>query len=341
MSDIRNLLQSYFDSPDLPDNDVLLGLLESVASVLEGENPLYRPLDCEKRPGGLLDFTDSRFEKLPLLIVPDLHGRTKFILDILDFKFGSQSVLELLLGGRIMVLCVGDIFHSENRGRERWKQAFEDFMAGNLVNDSLKEEMRENLSLLEMILSLKSAFASHFHILKGNHENIMNENHRAQYGNVPFRKFCDEGNMVREFLQHHYDDLILHEIYCFENSLPVCAAFRNCIVSHAEPLSFYSRKQIINYHDKDSMVTFGLTWTANDDAEEGSVEHLFDELLPKPFRDRALYFSGHRPVLGKYALRQNDRLVQIHNPDMEQVALLIPGREFEPEKYIIDVARSK
>ena len=176
-------------------------------------------------------------------------------------------------------------------------------------------------------------------ILKGNHENILNEDMRQKHGNVPFCKFCDEGNMVRDFLQHAYDDLILHEIYCFENSLPICAAFKNCVVSHAEPATFFSREQIINYHADRSIVTFALTWTANDAAELGTVEHLFNELLPEPSRKSAWYFSGHRPVLGKYALRQEDRLVQIHNPEIEQVAVLLPGRKFDPERDIIDIER--
>ena len=339
LSQIRSLLQSYFDSPELPSHEVLLSLLESCISVLECENPSYRPKDNEGNAGGLLDFTAPEFKSFPIIIVPDLHGRGKFILDILDYKIDGRTVLELLENGEIFVLCVGDIFHSENRGKLRWKKAFFDFIGGNITNDALKEEMRENLSLLEMVLSLKSAFASHFHILKGNHENVLNENHRTQYGNVPFRKFCDEGNMVREFLRHHYDDLILHEIYFFEKSLPICAAFRNCVVSHAEPADFFSRKEIINYHAAGSYATFAFTWTANDTAQTGTAEHLFLELLEEIEREKAFYFSGHRPVLGKYALRQGGRLVQIHNPYVEQVAVLLPEKNFEPESDIVEVEK--
>jgi hypothetical protein len=266
-----------------------------------------------------------------------LHGRGKFLLDILDFEIEGASVLELLKKGKILVCCVGDIFHSESRGRERWKKAFLEFNAGNITNEALKEEMFENLSLLEIILTLKSAFASHFHILKGNHENVLNEEQRHKNGNVPFCKFCDEGNMVRDFLQHTYDDLILHEIYCFENLLPVCAVFKKCVVSHAEPATFFSRDEIINYHGENSLVTFAMTWTANDAAKAGTVEHLFKELLPEKERESALYFSGHRPVLGKYALRQNGRLIQIHNPDVEQIAVLIPDKVFSPEENIINL----
>ena len=339
MTQLRTLLQSYLDSPELPSHEALISLLESGISVLEGENADYRPLDDEKKAGGLLDFTDSSYHFLPVIVVPDLHGRGKFLLDIMDFSLGGKTVLELLEKGEVLVCCVGDIFHSENRGRERWKQAFAESMAGNYVNEPMTQEMKENLSLLEMILSLKSAFAGHFHILKGNHENVLNEDHRTKYGNVPFRKFCDEGNMVADFLQHKYDDLILHEISYFEKSLPICAAFSGCVVSHAEPADFFSREQIINYHKTGSIITFALTWTANDAAREGSVARLFEELLPEKERKGAVYFSGHRPVLGRYALRQGGSLIQIHNPDFEQIAVVIPDRKFDPEKNIIDVEK--
>ncbi len=318
---------------------MLLSLLEAGISVLESESSDYRPVADDGKSGGLLDFTDSAFHSRPVIIVPDLHGRGNFLLDLLDYNLSGKSILELLESGEVLVCCVGDIFHSENRGRQRWKEAFLQSNGGNYVNEPMTEEMKENLSLLEMILSLKSAFASHFHILKGNHENVLNEDHRTKYGNVPFRKFCDEGNMVAEFLQHKYDDLILHEISFFEKSLPVCAAFKNCVVSHAEPADFFTRNEIINYHENGSMLTFALTWTANDAAKSGTVEHMFKELLSEKECKHAVYLSGHRPVLGKYALRQNGQLVQIHTPDLEQIAIIRTEKQFNPESDIIEVGR--
>lgn len=339
MTNLRNLLQSYLDSPELPSHESLFSLLEGGIGALEGENPLFRPHDSEGKAGGLLDFTGERFAPLPVIVVPDLHGRGQFLLDILDFELSGESVLSLLEAGKVIVCCVGDIFHSEKRGKERWRQAFLEAQAGNLVNEAMKEEMRENLSLLEMILLLKSAFGVHFHILKGNHENVLNENHREQFGNVPFRKFCDEGNMVADFLRSFYDDLILHEISCFEKLLPICAAFARCVVSHAEPADFFSREEIINYHKSGSLATFALTWTANDEARHGSVEHLLKELLPEEEQGGAVQLTGHRPVLGKYALRAGGKLVQIHNPELEQVAVVLPNQDFEPETDIVAVEK--
>lgn len=352
LPDLIKLFLSQYESRELPSYSSLLSLLDSCVSVLESEFSFYRPVSLQKKAGGLLDFTvkkDKGIKKLPVLVVPDLHGRERFVIDILKYRFpaggretftgecAGHSVLECLEKGLIYVCLVGDIFHSEARGRDRWIKAFNEYTRGNLVNDFMKEEMKENLSLLEMLLILKTNFAGHFHILKGNHENVLNEMNVKSFGNVPFRKFCDEGNMVADFLQGYYDDLILHEISCFEKSLPVCAVFENCIVSHAEPASAYTREEIINYHEKESSVVFGLTWTANDKAEKGSVEETMKNLLGAAKVKNALWFGGHRPIEGKFLYRQNEKYIQIHNPGEENIAFVFPDTRFNPFKNIISV----
>lgn len=337
LPDIQGILEQYMCAAALPEYGQLVSLIESGISVLDGESASYRERDSSGKPGGLIDFSSAECADIPVVVVPDLHGRGKLILDILSFKIGGRSVCELLADGAVFVCCMGDLFHSERRGRGRWISAFEECMRGNLVNEFLAEEMRENLSLLEMVLVLKSAFPGHFHVLKGNHENIMNEELRSPYGNVPFRKFCDEGNMVCDFVRSYYDDLVLHEIDCFEKRLPVCAVFRQCAVSHAEPLELYERRQIVNYHEPGSSVVFGLTWTGNGEAAEGSAAYLLSRLLPRQYAENAVYFTGHRPISGTFALRQNGTVVQIHNPERESIALALPGEKCNPEKSIIDI----
>lgn len=352
MSELKILLQRYYDSKVLPSYNTLFSLLDSAISVLEGESSRYRPKGKNKACGGLLDFSETEFSSLPVVVVPDIHARGKFFLDILNYRFSGNSsfdsypslrlcsgktILECIESGRLILCCVGDMFHSESKYRQRWIDAFEQSSHGNLVNEYMTAEMIENLSLLEMILSLKSAYPTFFHVLKGNHENILNENSVFQYGNVPFRKFCDEGNMVCDFLQNRYDDLILHEISCFEKNLPVCAVFNKCVVSHAEPLRKYSRSEIINYHEKNSQVCFGLTWTANDKAEKDSVMNSMKNLLPKKLVKDSVWISGHRPVIENYALRQDGHLIQIHNPDMENVCIVLPEKKFDPDINIVNV----
>lgn len=327
------MLEAFSSSKELPPYEELFSLLEKTGSIMEEEVTSYRPKDKNGKPGGLLDFTKN-YSSIPVIVVPDLHARIPLILKLMDFKIQGKTVLELLEKKEILVCCVGDIFHSERRGKERWQKAYQECERGNPLNEFLTEEMVENLRLLEMLLVLKANCKENFHILKGNHENILNEDHIEKYGNLPFKKFCDEGKMVTVFMRNFYDDLILHEISCFEKSLPVCAAFENCVVSHAEPEVFYSREEIINYHEEKSRVSYALTWTANGEAEEGSVKKIISELLPLKFRKNALFITGHRPVAEKYALRQQGLLVQIHNPEEMQVAL-INGKKFNPEEDII------
>lgn len=352
MSDLIQTFTSQYESESLPSYDSLLSLLDSCVSVLESESPLYRPRSRKKKPGGLIDFAaaekkSDEMKKIPVVVVPDLHGREKFVIDILKFRFPEDSgafgkcsglsVLDCLENGQAYVCCVGDIFHSESRGRSRWIKAFAEYSKGNFVNEFMKQEMKENLSLLGMLLVLKTAFAGHFHILKGNHENVLNELNVRPYGNVPFKKFCDEGNMVADFLQCYYDDLILHEISCFEKSLPVCAVFDNCIVSHAEPSRAYTRNEIINYHDKESSVVFGLTWTANGKAEKGSIEKTIRNLVGTRKAAGYVWLGGHRPVAGMYESRQDGKYIQIHNPEEENIALVSPENKFSPAKNILNV----
>ena len=62
-----------------------------------------------------------------------------------------------------------------------------------------------------------------------------------------------------------------------------------------------------------------LIWTANDQAEEGSVAESLDALLGVRAAG-SLWIAGHRPVPGVFALRAGGRLVQIHNPGRGQIA---------------------
>ena len=85
----------------------------------------------------------------------------------------------------------------------------------------MKEEMIENMNLLCSLMELKIAFPKFFHFLKGNHENIMNV---YSAGDFPFRKFAQEGEMVRHFIQDFYGDDILMMISYWETSLPLLAS---------------------------------------------------------------------------------------------------------------------
>lgn len=321
----RNHLHEINDSNSFPEECEFQLFLDKSLSTLENESPFYRPVGSDCKPGGLLDFSS---EKIPSIIVPDIHARADFLLKLLDFKIEDESVLSLLNEKKIFVICVGDAFHSEMRGYERWIAAYKDWSMDVYAGQPMQEEMKENISTLMIIMELKNNFTENFHFLKGNHENIFNE---SRHGNLAFRKFVQEGSMCCDFIRQVYGDVILHLISLWEKALPVCALFYDFAVSHAEPACCFSRKQIVDYHKNDDVV-LGLTWTANDAAEKGSVKKLFKNLNPSAKRSGVLWFGGHRPVKdGKYLLRQDGTYLQLHNPNEMNVAIVVPEKKFNPE----------
>ena len=312
----------------------------------------------------------------PLIIVPDLHARSYFLMHILDFTLpagfvsgagfvtgngrdgsscgqtssGGQNsastsqmsgagcaltVFEALSKNLVNVVCVGDLLHSELRGKARWLRAALEFEGGNFTGEAMTEEMKEGLSLLSMVMELKCAFPESFHVLKGNHENILNE---AGDGNYSFGKFANEGEMCRLFMGEQYGDDVLYVVSCFEKALPLFAAFDSCVISHAEPLRAYSREELVEGLLKPEVIK-GLTWTENGASEPGSVSAMISIFANYRRFRFPCYFGGHRPVRGKYALRQNGSYIQFHNPEEENVVLISGQRDFNPDTDIVSVNR--
>lgn len=360
--DLKTELFNIYRSEDFPEYDDFMHLLEKALNLLENENSLYRPKEKygEKFSGGLLDFcSEKKFgkEKKPVVVIPDIHAREYFLWHILNFeieledlnktsasekKSGQEnedclisekmSILEACQKKLIYLVCVGDIFHSELRCYDRWKEAFAEFNRGVIKSEAMNQEMLENLKVLQMILKLKLSCPENFHCLKGNHENILNEEGR---GNHPFYKMAAEGEMFYQFMSEQYDDAVLYILSCLEHALPLCAVFPNLVISHAEPFFELTRSKIINYR-KFPEVTLALTWTANGEAKKDSVSESIKNLLGKNC-ENAVWIGGHRPVKNKYGLRQNGKYVQIHNPDEENIAVVKPDRKFNPETDILRV----
>lgn len=314
----------------LPKHDYFFDLADSASTILEKENKKYRPLDNKNEPGSLLDFHN---DKLPVIVVPDLHARPDFLMHILDYKiFEKTTVYEALKQKKIRVVCVGDILHSEHKTKERWFAAQTEFESDIYTGPSMSQEMQAGLSLYCGILKLKMSFPEHFHLLKGNHENIFNVTENGDYS---FRKYADEGHMVKCFIQDYYGDDILYMIHCIERSLPLVYFGKKCVISHAEPKSVFTKEQLINARS-DSSIVEALTWTDNDEAEEGSVLGIIKNLAGDNIDDY-VYIGGHRPVANSYETRQNGLYVQIHNPSRQQIAYIDSKNKFNLEKSIIEV----
>ena len=257
----------------LPEKEAYVRLLERAITALEHENRGARPPDSTGLSGGLV-----RLDKtLPTLILPDLHGRTDFFLAVLESPYAAGgTVANAIQTGALQMLCLGDGFHSERRGKKRWVRAFEEYTHGYRTRTAMDGEMTESLSLMEMVMECKCAFKDRFHFIKGNHENILNEEGN---GNHAFRKFSYEGEMVREYVTLFYGQDFLELYALFEKRLPLFAIGATFLASHAEPYRFFAEEELVEARIRPE-VTLGLTWTGNDEATEGSVRAMLDAYLP-------------------------------------------------------------
>lgn len=327
-SEIKNILQGKV----LPSHDYLFDIADKVSAILEEEKTEYRPVAGDGSAGSLLDFSSS---DIPVIIVPDIHARPFFLLNILEYKLpaiGGKSVLEALYNKEVRLVCVGDILHSERNTKARWQAAMAEFVEDVYTGPSMSAEMLDGLSVLSGFLLLKMNFPEYVHILKGNHENIYNSTGNGDYS---FRKYADEGHMVKHFMQEFYGDDILYMIHCVERALPLVFVGKKCVISHAEPIKAYTKQQLIDARLEKGIVE-GLTWTDNNEAEEGSVSTIISNLTEE---NDVVYFGGHRPVVNNYEYRQNKTFIQIHNPSQQNISFVDNKKLFNPETDIYEVSK--
>lgn len=332
---------SYFKLSALPSHKEIFSLTEKMCDILDGETAFYRPPDKEGKPGGLLDFSEN---PKPVVVVPDLHARSGFLKNILDYQISvvpefldtrtNETVLSALEKGLLHLVFLGDALHSEKTTKVRWLLAEKDYKNEIYSGPSIKEEMTEGLSLLMELFELKTNIPESFHFLKGNHENIMNV---TEGGDFAFRKYADEGNMVKAFVSDFYGDDVLYLLSCYEKALPLVYCGKNCCISHAEPLRGFSKEEIIDARNTSAEIVYGLTWTKNDEAHPGSVSKTIENLGLSS--ETVRWFSGHRTVQEDYSTRQNGMLYQIHNPRNQNIFLVPVNEKFDPSKHIIGVGR--
>lgn len=337
-----NEINKILTSEALFEHGEIFGIAEKMCDVLENEDSSYRPAAQDSKPGSLLDFHNI---DIPVIVIPDLHARPYFLKNILnytlpqDFVFGMKeiSVFEALQKNLVNLVFLGDALHTERTTKDRWFKIEEEFDEGVYDGESMKAEMNEGLSLLMGLYYLKISFPKNFHFLKGNHENILNENTDIDYS---FRKYADEGQMVKNFMQTYYGDDILYLISLVENNLPFVYFGKYCVISHAEPKFSFTKAQLINARTEKS-VAKNLIWTDNGEAKNKSaketIENLFGEEENSSCKEECIYLAGHRCIRGKYNILQDGKFIQIHNPMNQNIALVYNDRKFNPETDIKNV----
>ena len=327
---VKKRLIEIFKRKNPPSEDQYIKVLDEINNVLKDENENIRPYAKCDLPGGLLYLKSD----MPTIIVPDIHARLDFFLNIMFFKYQNDlTVLDLLALDKLQIVCVGDGFHAEARAYDRWQRAFEEYNTEFEKHKNMDEEMRESLGVMEMVMTVKINFADNFHFLKGNHENISNE--RGE-GNYPFRKFAYEGPMVLAYVEKFYSEEFLLKYYIFEKSLPLLAVGKNFIVSHSEPFTLYKKDELIEYRDNPELIK-GLTWTDNNQADKNSVLQMINYYIESDQIDNSYYFGGHRPVPELYNPRASGKYIQIHNPNKFIIVNIKSNKDINLEEDVIEL----
>lgn len=303
-------------------------LATEAAALMRAENPALRPTDRRGLSGALVRLRGN----LPTVVVPDLHARRDFLMALFELPLESGGRLkDALDSGELQVLCLGDGFHAESRALERWREAYKEYLGDWREHAAMDREMTESMGLMEMVMRAKLRWPEGFHFLKGNHENIRNE---EDNGNFPFRKFVEEGEMVRTWVERFYGPVFMDAYAEMELTLPLFAVGGRFLASHAEPARPFSEDELINARLSPDTVR-GLTWTDNNRAEPGTVAALLARFLPSA--SRPVYFTGHRAISGFYRERSDGAHLQIHNPDKRIVAWVMPDRDVDPSVDIGEI----
>lgn len=306
---------------------ILQEAMLSCLEALSNESATYRPLKKNGTPGGLIRLEHN----LEAVMVPDLHGRHQKIKELLVYRFHETPLEELLAQGRIYLIFCGDYIHSEARGAERWRQGALEYGDNFKQHEAMDQEMSENMETWIQITKLKAKYPTFVHLLKGNHENIMDSSDNP---NRKFYKYAYESSMTTLWCQKFLGIELLKLIHQFEQSLPLLVQANHWILSHAQPDRVYSRTELIQ---AEGDVGFGLTWTRKNDVAPDAATGTMENLLGKT----VVWFAGHSAISSKYHWDQDESTVLFHNPNEFSVIHMGNQAGFDPSHNVVTLPNTK
>ena len=287
---------------------------------------------------------------LPTIIIPDLHARREMLMAILSAQIvggplASKKVFELMQEGRMNVVCVGDIVHSEERSN--WVINLD----GEWTSELLDKEMVRSLGAAAMIMYLKLQFPEHFYCLRGNHDDMTMElgpfrkfvgvkrNERGELvrvgGRPVFTAEKGESGIVKDWVLDRagWGQEFLDAWVQFDHALPLIAQGSYFVVSHTLPIVPVT-KELLCDANRPHEITLGLTSSRGNNLM--AIEETLENLGLKERVER--WFYGHTPVScavngGKYQEDLDGLVVRFNNPQSHVFAYVPVSdaqRRFDP-----------
>jgi len=268
-------------------------------------------------------------QRLRTLVVPDLHARRDYLVRVLgsrDVKTGARY-LDLVRRGELQVVLLGDGMHAEGRAAGRWAQADR-----RPNGRAMRREAAESLGTMKLVMELKAAHPAHFHYLKGNHDNILDE---RRHGNWPVSKYAErhgEGALLKQLIRRRFGDGFLERYHEFERRLPLVAVGSGFALAHSGPGQVVPRRAI---QRRQARAVESFTWTdlTHDPRRQDRLarQQLRELGVPDGF-----FLAGHRPTR---RVRQQGSFFQLNNERQMFFAVLEPGRPFNPRRDVRNASR--
>jgi SulP family sulfate permease len=266
---------------------------------------------------------------LPVLIVSDLHTQRTAFLKLLHDKYvGNATNLESIVQGNLQLLLLGDILHSENR--QLWQQIEDELVTSCNTDDTepgptpaMDREMANSFGLAAMIMTLQRESPA-VHMLKGNHENLLNSEERGNAKLTECVQMPGEGELAKSWSLSRFGSSFVARYANWEYSLPIFASYYNIdnglkfVASHSAPAEPFTLEELERRTDK---VVHGVTWCT----EHSSFA---PDVLRNCFGDdweSARYFATHANSDEGIMLLPQQKVVIISKPRHLVAALVRPG----------------
>ena len=168
--------------------------------------------------------------KLPTIVIPDLHGRRDYLDAVLANRDpqSGRTYLELLRRKKVQVVCLGDVMHTEIRGKQ-WRRG--------MPPKAMRREMAESLGTLKRVAELKVAHPEGFHLVRGNHDDVGPARGTAE--GLP-----RQIKQTRKFVESSLGRPLLKDLAGLFSALPVAAAGKGFFASHSNPMVAVTRQEV-------------------------------------------------------------------------------------------------